>query len=130
MFSEIVNANTAIAWYEQILDGAKDYPKWVRERSELGLKFKDRTFANLDSKIDQKALKICKFYAENFTKFRHKDKNSLILTGDVGIGKTHLAAAIANDLIDNHNVPVCFGSIVELLDKTRSEMAFHRDMTT
>ena len=124
------DAAVAIAWYEDILSNAKDYAAWVRERSELGQRFNNRTFGTLDARMDSKALAACKAYAENFDIVGRYDKhNSIILSGSVGIGKTHLAAAVANYLIDSKNVVVCFGSIVELLDKVRGEMQMGRDLT-
>lgn len=56
------------------------------------------TFANDDGK-DPKASKACMRYVEQFEEFR-KDAKGLLFYGSVGTGKTYLAAAIANALID------------------------------
>lgn len=126
---ELSDALGTIAWYEDILEKAKGYPAWVRERSELGERFQNRTFATLDSLIDPKALRACQNFAQNYASIKKNDKNGIVLSGEVGIGKTHLAAAIANELIDKHTVAVCFGSIVDMLDKIRCEIALHKDTT-
>ena len=56
------------------------------------------TFANDDGK-GGRAMQICRDYAENFEKFKKADKG-LLLYGTVGNGKTYMAAAIMNHLID------------------------------
>jgi len=48
-----------------------------------------------DTKEQQRALRMCKDYADNFEQYR-KAGTSILLLGDVGTGKTHLAASIAN----------------------------------
>lgn len=91
----------------------------VKEASNLGERFSDRTFGNFIANRDQKAFEVCRDYANNDNLFGMK-KNSLIITGGVGTGKTHLAAAISNLLID-HNIPVLFGTFADHLENIRSE---------
>jgi len=122
-------ALTIIEWYEDILRKVKDYPKYLRSISDLGQRFSERTFGNIDSKMDLNARGIALDYAKYFGKVKSIDKNGLAFVGDYGVGKTHLAAAISNYLIDNCGVTVCFGTQVELLDKIRGEMSFNRDET-
>lgn len=85
----------------------------VKESSNLGERFSDRTFANFQAMRDQKAFEACRDYANNDNLF-HNKRNGLMILGAVGSGKTHLAAAISNTLIDN-GVPVLFGTFSEHL---------------
>lgn len=47
------------------------------------------------------------------------EKKGLILTGDNGTGKTHLACSIANKLIEN-GIPVIYGTLINLLAELRN----------
>ena len=91
----------------------------LKEASNLGERFSNRTFANFEAKRDMTAFKICSNYANNENLFRSK-RNSLMLLGGVGSGKTHLAAAISNLLIDK-GVPVLFGTFSDHLEHIREE---------
>lgn len=72
-----------------------------------------KTFAELKGTEIQKALNHGRRFAENYPHDRW-----LIYSGQVGVGKTHLAAAIANDLVDRF-VRVKFVVLPELLDEIR-----------
>lgn len=104
---EISDVGAAIAWHEDVLERYGTYPQFLKQFSDLGMRFANRTFDTLDSSIDKKAKSTCERFVENFSKFRWNDKNSLVLNGTTGVGKTHLAASIANKLI-NQNVSVFF----------------------
>ena len=91
----------------------------VKEASNLGERFSDRTFGNFQAMRDQKAFEACRDYANNDNLF-HNKRNGLMILGSVGSGKTHLAAAISNTLMDN-GVPVLFGTFSEHLEKIRAE---------
>lgn len=63
-------------------------------------RFQGKTFETFHA-VDEKQLKVlrvCREYADNFQK-HHADGRSLLLLGNVGTGKTHLAAAIADQII-------------------------------
>jgi len=65
-------------------------------------RFKDRSFDGYTATSPQqvKALSVCREYAENFQS--HYDAGRcLLLLGNAGTGKTHLAAAIANHIMLN-----------------------------
>lgn len=47
------------------------------------------------------------------------EKKGLILVGDNGVGKTHLACSIANKLIEN-GTPVIYGTLINLLAELRN----------
>lgn len=91
----------------------------LKESSNLGARFSNRTFDNFDPRKDQNAFNVCRNYANDEDIFSRK-RNSLMLMGGVGSGKTHLAAAIANTLIDR-GIPVLFGTYSEQLEKIREE---------
>lgn len=86
--------------------------------SKMGKRFMTRTFDNF--KVDQyneKAFKAVRNYSENFRK--HADQGiGFMLSGPYGSGKTHLAAALAIDLM-NKGIPVVFGTLISLLGKIR-----------
>ncbi len=86
--------------------------------SRMGQRFRDRTFDNFKvTKDTQKAFKTSLEYANNFNEFR-KTGVGLFFTGPVGTGKTHLAASIAQHLI-NELTPVIFGNVTTLLGRIR-----------
>ena len=63
----------------------------------LGLRYINKSFSNYDRTKNEKAYNICLDYARNFKKHLQKG-DGLFLTGDVGTGKSHLAAAIVDYL--------------------------------
>ena len=64
----------------------------------------------------KKVLDLAKKFTQDCTQNRQKD--GLILIGDSGSGKTHLASAIANKLIENGEI-VLMGRLSFLLDKVK-----------
>ena len=91
----------------------------LQERSNLGTRFLDRTFANFDKKRDPEAFNACVAYANRDDLFSNK-KNSLMLMGKPGTGKTHLAAAIANDFVSK-TIPTLFGTLIDHLESIKEE---------
>lgn len=91
----------------------------LKESSNLGERFGNRTFGNFDPRFDRDMFNVCRTYANNDNLFRMK-KNSLIINGNVGTGKTHMAASIANALI-GRGVPVLFATFSEHLEHIREE---------
>ena len=91
----------------------------LKEQSNLGERFSNRTFGNFDPRRDKTAFDACRAYANNERIFRAK-KNSLLIFGGVGSGKTHLAAAVANAFIDR-SIPVLFATYSTHLGEIREE---------
>ena len=89
----------------------------LREKSNLGARFARRTFENFDASKDENAYKKCLYYAEHY---KDSERNCLLLVGGYGTGKTHLAGAIANKLMDN-GVPVLFDTFSGHLNKLKTE---------
>ncbi|MEI7769600.1 MAG: ATP-binding protein [Chloroflexales bacterium] len=81
--------------------------------SNLG-PFRDKTFENFDRNIPgvSRAFTRSLEYASN-------PRGWLVLSGNFGCGKTHLAAAIANDVL-KMNYEVLFTVVPDLLDHLRS----------
>ena len=81
----------------------------------------DMIFASFDLRQDlpaeeranlKKAVELCRRYAQH-------PEDWLVLTGDYGCGKTHLAAAIANEQV-RRGEPVLFVVVPDLLDHLRA----------
>ena len=77
--------------------------------SNIPKKYRKSTFDNFNPKDNTKALEKAKGFVETFP-----GENGLLLTGPVGTGKTHLAAAIANSLL-NKLYSVYFGNVVDIM---------------
>lgn len=91
----------------------------VKNASNLGQRFESRTFGTFDKSRDVNAFNVCVSYASNNDLFRI-ERNSLIILGGVGSGKTHLASSIANAMIAR-GIPVLFGTYLEHLEELRRE---------
>lgn len=81
-------------------------------QSNLPLRFQGKTFANFEPHCAKAAdaLAKCRSYAEGFGLVMERGQ-CLIMTGKVGTGKTHLAAAIANHLIHERKDYPLFASV-------------------
>lgn len=90
----------------------------IFEFSKIGERFKQRTFETFDANRNTAAYVASLDYAENFAKYKRKGEG-LLFIGGVGVGKTHLEAAIANYLIEKQQESVIFGTFVSLLGKIR-----------
>lgn len=92
--------------------------------SGMHARFLRRTFSTFQQTPDnQRALRACKLYAETFgdkLPGNNPDpgRNGLFITGPKGTGKTHLAAAIANHLMQNGTAVICM-TMIDLLDRIK-----------
>lgn len=66
---------------------------------------------------NEKVFNNLKNYSERLVKCI--DKKGLILVGNNGVGKTHIACSIANKLIEN-GIPVIYGTLINLLAELRN----------
>lgn len=83
-------------------------------------RFKRRTFDTIkETEGNAYALKVAKAYAKKFDYVRTQDVNGLFISGPVGTGKTHIAASIANELLNAGIQVICMTSI-DLLAKIRA----------
>jgi len=92
--------------------------RMVRENANLGAKFRDRTFQNFIASRAQDAYDACREYAE--TDAAISQGVGILLWGKQGVGKTHLAAAMANVLLER-GVMVLFDTYVNHLNKLKQE---------
>lgn len=86
----------------------------IYKQNNIGMKFQNLNFENFNSNSENElAIVIAKDYVnKNITS---RDTNGLIIMGKSGVGKTHLAASIANKLIENDKI-VLMGRLTTLLD--------------
>lgn len=97
------------------------------EASNLGARFARATFDTwLPRPGTEKAYEACREYAENWPP---SGGRGLILSGPTGSGKSHLAAAIANHLLQ-HEVPVILQSVPKLLVMYASTQRFSSQVTS
>lgn len=86
----------------------------IYKQNYSGMKFQNLNFENFNSNSENElAIAIAKDYVnKNITSV---NANGLIIMGKSGVGKTHLAASIANKLIENDKI-VLMGRLTTLLD--------------
>ena len=89
-------------------------------RSGIGRRFQQRTFENFTCTTpdQQRCYDSVKKYADTFTE-RLQDGKGLLMIGSIGTGKTHLAAAVANQVLAA-GVPVIFKTSIDLLTDIRA----------
>lgn len=94
-------------------------------QSGMGARFLRRTFETFTvDNTNRHAYTAAREFADNFDKMLPFDgapepgKNGLFICGDPGTGKTHLAAAIANQLLHKGRAVVCM-TMIDLLKRIR-----------
>ena len=86
----------------------------IYKQNYVGRKFQNLNFENFNSNSENElAIAIAKDYINK--NIINADANGLIIMGESGVGKTHLAASIANKLIENDKI-VLMGRLTTLLD--------------
>lgn len=99
--------------------------------SGMSTRFLRRTFDSFQiTQENQRAAKVCKMYADTFKEKQPSDdkdpgRNGLFITGPKGTGKTHLAAAIANQLMREGTGVICM-TMIDLLDRIKETYAQRR----
>ena len=89
------------------------------EQSKLGERFKKRNFNSFEVNDDNRnAYQMSKKYVEEFEKFKETGRG-LLFFGNYGTGKTHLAAAVLQNVIKKGYTGV-FMSVPELISKIRA----------
>ena len=105
--------------------------KLIRDSGMKG-RFQQRTFDRWEmTEQNRRAFATCKRYADSFTALMQprkddhgraqppeKERNGLFLIGGYGTGKTHLAAAIANQLL-RAGTPVICMTMIDLLARIK-----------
>lgn len=96
--------------------------------SGMHARFLRRTFDTFQITVDnQRAARVCKMYADTFKEKQPSDdtdpgRNGLFITGPKGTGKTHLAAAIANQIMQEGIGVICM-TMIDLLDRIKETYA-------
>lgn len=93
-----------------------------RKQANINKKFSKRTFENynVENAMQKNAKEKALNYAQNIAKNIEDGKNILFIgQGSVGTGKTHLACAIANNILDN-GFPVKVLNVISLVDELKS----------
>jgi len=93
----------------------------LRERSGLSKRMKDYSLVNFDpglSKSTEKAFAKVMDYMMSWND-NQEEGHGLYFCGPVGVGKTHLAVAVMNEIITKKRVPALFVTVPELLDNMR-----------
>ena len=99
--------------------------------SGMHARFLRRTFDTFQiTGENQRALMACKKYADTFKEKQPDNdtdpgRNGLFITGPKGTGKTHLAAAIANQLMREGQGVICM-TMIDLLDRIKETYAQRR----
>ena len=75
------------------------------------------------------ALKICNEYIKDFDLISISERNGLFICGECGVGKSHLAFAIANSLIERGNSVIAM-TMIDLLLKIKSSFNAYNDKMT
>jgi len=99
--------------------------KRLHESSLIPRRFKECRFDNFNSNNDgqEKALNVAKAYADSWEEVQRRGAG-LIFSGKWGTGKTHLACAIANAVIDM-GVPAKFTTVTSMMREIKS--TYHKD---
>ena len=105
------------AWEEDMRIRKAQEAERIRNNSNLGVRFSRRTFDTFDKERDPNAYERCIEYCDTY---KDSERNSLLIIGGVGTGKTHLMASIANRLLDN-GIPVLFDTFDGHLYKLKAE---------
>jgi DNA replication protein DnaC len=93
----------------------------LQERSGLSKRMKGYTFASFKPYLSPTATKAAE-KVENYLKCWEENKEAgrgLYFCGGVGTGKTHLAVAVMNELMQRKRVPSLFVTVPEFLDNLR-----------
>lgn len=88
-----------------------------RLKEARGIRTLERTFDSFDASRQPKAFRMCKDYLG-----KYQTGNSLLIIGGYGTGKTHLASAIANALLED-GVPALYDTWAGHLQRLKDEFA-------
>lgn len=103
-------------------DMAKVRKIW--EQSGISINDIDKTFKNFESwnrEVTEMKNKATSYYMQ-FNNIRGERCNSILLCGNPGCGKTHLALAVANNLLKNKQIPVVYMPYRDVITKLKQNM--------
>lgn len=108
---------------EMILKERQEKISHLTKSSNIPKRYRNATFESFNPKDNPRALEKAKNFADNFPR-----NKGLLLTGPVGTGKTHLACAIANALL-NKLYSVYFGNVVDIMSFIRGTYSRDSSLT-
>ena len=108
--------------------------KEMMERSGISAEFQKKSFVNFDTRgeaqLSNAKVKAVE-YVKSFEKTEHDRRNSIMFTGQVGAGKTHLGTAICSELM-NAGIAVIYmayrNAITKIKQNLIDEEVYHREM--
>lgn len=130
-FSAVILKGGSLSGCPICASNKRDMQELERKRSQFRIvqqssaripkRFAEKTFADfvVSSPAQQVALEACADYVNNFSKHRREGRCMLLL-GKVGTGKTHLAIAAANHLINECMVKAIYRTVGTLIGEIRS----------
>ena len=90
----------------------------IIKNSKMSKRSLNYKFENFEvNSNNKKVYQSLKDYSERFVNL--EERKGLILTGNNGVGKTHLACSIANELIKN-GIPIIYGTLINLLAELKN----------
>ena len=92
-----------------------------REHAAIPDRYADKTFGTWQSATPQQkqACDAAWHYADKFKVAARKSGRCMLMTGNMGTGKTHLSCAIAHELL-SRGMTVIYTTAMEMLDRVRS----------
>lgn len=115
-----------LALIDDLINQTEKQVEKLKMDSNLGKRFQSRTFETWDKSRFPKAYELCFKYVQNFERMNEYGRG-IVLIGNAGTGKTHLASAIANCLMDKM-IPVKFGTFINLLDNLKKSFRTDKDI--
>ena len=102
--------------------------KKLKTNSGIPLRFAEANFEGyVETAQNRYAKKLCQAYAEKWRE-RFKQGGGLVLCGKPGTGKNHLACAIANAVMENHEADVLLTTAMRITRKVKSTWDRHTEM--
>ena len=122
---ELSDAELAVESVESQINAIAEQAKKLREKSNLGKRFMQRTFDTFEAERFPKQYELAYNYA---IEFNSNSGEGLLLMGNPGTGKTHLTAAIANYVIDTYGIPVLFVNYIDLIENVKESFNTGKDV--
>ena len=92
----------------------------MQQRAGMGSRERRKTFSDLEQTPDNfAAIMAAREYSHDYINRETRRKPSLFISGDLGTGKTHLAAAMANEIIENGR-PVKYATFTQMTQEIRA----------